>query len=120
MHHPVLLSLSTEIEKNCKQYDEELSFACKILNITQWIIWFVNTINKAQSDSKKMINYILRKSKFCKFWDIHQKTLLNKRQKKVINKMFEAGSAGFQGGISAKKYISMTKCSKAVEPSLLC
>ncbi len=110
MHHPVLLSLSTEIEKNRKHYYEELSFASKTLNITQWIIWFVNTINKAQSHSKEMINHILRKSKF---WDIHQKTLLNKRQKKVISKMFEAGPAGFQGGISAKKYTSMTKCSKA-------
>lgn len=87
-----------------------MSFASKTLNITQWIIWFVNTISKAQSHSKEMINPILRKAKF---WDIHQKALLNKRQKKVISKMFEAGPAGFQGGISAKKYTSMTKCSKA-------
>tara|TARA_R110001599_G_scaffold83993_3_gene225630 strand:- start:4749 stop:5528 length:780 start_codon:yes stop_codon:yes gene_type:complete len=48
-----------------------------------------------------------------KFWEKHQSTELNERQKKVLNKLFNAGSDDFEGGLSAKKYISITSCSKA-------
>jgi DNA-binding transcriptional ArsR family regulator len=32
---------------------------------------------------------------------------------KVLGKMFDAGPEGFQGGLSAKKYMSITQVSKA-------
>ena len=41
------------------------------------------------------------------------KDKLNKRQLKVIGKMLEAEPEGFMGGMTAKKYISITKASKA-------
>lgn len=39
--------------------------------------------------------------------------MLNDRQSKAIEKMLEAGRAGFEGGMSAKKYMTITKTSKA-------
>lgn len=45
-------------------------------------------------------------------FDIH-KTQLNERQTKVLQKMLEAGPAGFEGGMSAQNYMAITKTSKA-------
>lgn len=39
--------------------------------------------------------------------------LLNLRQEKVLNKMFDAGPNGFEAGMRAKKYMSIAKTSKA-------
>ena len=41
------------------------------------------------------------------------KDAFNQRQLKVIRKMFDAGPDGFEGGMNAKKYTSITKTSKA-------
>jgi Fic family protein len=41
------------------------------------------------------------------------KSDLNTRETKVVQKMLDAGSDGFEGGMTAKKYISITKTSKA-------
>ena len=38
---------------------------------------------------------------------------MNERQAKVIHRMLEAGPAGFTGGMNARKYIALTRASKA-------
>jgi Fic family protein len=38
---------------------------------------------------------------------------LNERQEKVIARLFREGPEGFQGGLSAGKYISIAKTSRA-------
>lgn len=38
---------------------------------------------------------------------------LNERQEKVLARIFEAGPDGFVGGLSAEKYIAITKTSRA-------
>ncbi len=48
-----------------------------------------------------------------RFWDEHADTIMNSRQEKVIKKLFQHEPSGFKGGLTAKKYMSMTKCSKA-------
>jgi len=110
MRQPVLLSLSTQIESNRKEYYHALAGASKNLDINDWLVWFITTINKAQEKSRKIIDFILIKAKF---WDSNKHIKLNIRQQKVINKIFGFGYDGFEGGLTAKKYISMTKCSKA-------
>src|SRR5690554_1499896 len=47
-----------------------------------------------------------------KFFD-RLKPLLNERQIKAINRMLENGPVGFEGGMTAKKYMAITKTSKA-------
>jgi Fic family protein len=47
-----------------------------------------------------------------KFFDKY-KNYIDVRDAKVIEKMFDAGPEGFQGGMSAKKYMSITQVSKA-------
>ena len=41
------------------------------------------------------------------------KPVMNERQTKAINKMLDAGKEGFEGGMTAKKYVSITKTTKA-------
>jgi len=108
--HPVLLSLSSEIEKNKKQYYEELNKAsCGTLDVTEWAVYFCDLILRAQQGSKLQIEFILKRSLF---WQEKGKDL-NERQQKVLEKMFAKGAEGFKGGMSAKKYMALTHCSKA-------
>lgn len=58
----------------------------------------------------KNIEYLIQKTKF---WDRHRKHALNKRQIKVLNKILNMGSENFEGGLNTKKYMSLTKISKA-------
>lgn len=111
LNRPPLLSLSTIIEKDKNAYYDGLNKASQFnLDITEWVTWFVDSVLLAQQEAAQKIDFVLKKAKF---WEKHQHTELNERQKKVLNKLFSAGSDGFEGGLSAKKYISITSSSKA-------
>jgi Fic family protein len=47
------------------------------------------------------------------FWQEHAQTELNKRQKKVINRMLDAGPGNFIGGLTTRKYVNIAKTSRA-------
>ena len=106
---PVLLSLSKTIEKGKKQYYEQLMVGQRDLDITEWINYFARVILDAQIDAKELVQFTLLKAKF---FDRNREQL-NERQLKVINRMFENGVDGFEGGMTAKKYMAITKTSKA-------
>jgi len=38
---------------------------------------------------------------------------LNERQIKALDRLLDAGPGGFEGGLTARKYMAMTKVSKA-------
>ncbi len=108
--YPVLLSLSAEIEKNKKEYYAELNHASLgELEITRWILYFCQLTLKAQANGKSHLQFVLNKSLFWR----EKGPFLNDRQKKVLEKMFSKGIDGFEGGMSAKKYMAITDCSKA-------
>jgi Fic family protein len=48
-----------------------------------------------------------------KFWDRCRNNQLNERQIKVLQKILDLGADNFLGGLSTKKYIAITKTSKA-------
>lgn len=106
---PVLLSLSRTIEADKKSYYNALEQAQKSNEITPWIEYFVGIILKSQEQAIGLVDYILKKSKF---FDRFGK-VLNERQIKVIKRMLDAGPEGFEGGMNTRKYISITKTSKA-------
>jgi Fic family protein len=47
------------------------------------------------------------------FWNKHAHEELNERQKKVINRILEAGPDNFTGGLTTRKYVSIAKTSRA-------
>ena len=106
---PTLLSLSETIEANKKDYYEALKTAQRSNKITAWIGYFANTTLQAQTRAEENINFVLKKTKF---FDRFKKQL-NERQLKVVRRMLDEGPQGFEGGMSAKKYIAITKTSKA-------
>ncbi len=106
---PVLLSLSETIEKNKKNYYKALQNAQKSNEITDWIIYFSNIVLNAQTRTEENIEFILKKTKF---FDRYKKQL-NNRHLKIIHRMLAAGVDGFEGGMSAKKYVAITKTSTA-------
>ncbi len=106
---PVLLSLSKTIEENKKAYYEALKQAQRSNEITSWINYFSNMVLEAQKQAEEEIDFTLRKTKFInRYQDV-----LNERQIKVVKRMFEEGTKGFTGGMSAKKYVAITNISKA-------
>lgn len=106
---PALITLSSTIEAHKKDYYDALESAQQSNEITDWLTYFSTTALEAQSYAKEQIRFILRQAKF---FDRFQDQF-NKRQQKVIKRMFAAGTSGFEGGMSPKKYIAMTKASKA-------
>jgi Fic family protein len=109
VNRPVLLSLSRTIESGKKDYYKELEFAQKRMDVTNWIRYFINVVLHAQTQVIDEIDFTLRKAKF---FDTNKSTL-NDRQLIVIRRMLEEGPAGFQGGMNAKKYVGLTRTSKA-------
>jgi Fic family protein len=104
-------SLSGRIMAERKAYYEILERSQKgSLDITTWLLWFLKCYVHAIEDSKEAIAIVLQKSAF---WQKHAQTILNKNQQKIINRLLEAGQDGFEGGLSTRKYVAMTKTSRA-------
>ena len=106
---PVMLSISQVIGSNKKTYYSELKAAQRSNEITDWIKYFVATILDAQTQAKKQIEFTLNKTRFFDQF----KPQLNDRQLKVLKRMLEEGPNGFEGGMTANKYTSITGASKA-------
>ena len=106
---PILFSLSRTIEENKSAYYEALKAGQRTNEITPWITYFVGTVLETQIQAEEHIRFILKKVKFLDRFS----SQLNQRQLRVLQRMFESGMKGFEGGMSAKKYISITKTSKA-------
>lgn len=106
---PVLLSLSRTIEASRKLYYDSLEKAQQSNEITPWIAYFIKTSLNAQAEAEEQIEFTLKKTKFFDRF----KDKLNHRQLAVIRRMLEEGTKGFEGGMNARKYIGITKTSKA-------
>lgn len=107
--HATLISLSSAIEAKKDEYYTALKSGQSSNEISDWLDYFADTVLHAQLSAEQLINFTLQK---VKFFDRY-KEVLNERQIKVINRMLAEGPAGFEGGMTAKKYIAITKASKA-------
>ena len=106
---PVVLSLSRTIESKKTVYYSSLQKAQQSNEITAWVNYFVKTILDAQIDAEAEIDFTLKKAKFFDSF----KDRLNDRQLSVVKRMFQEGNKGFEGGMNARKYMGITKTSKA-------
>jgi Fic family protein len=98
-------SMSAQIRLERKGYYDILEKTQKgNLDITDWLIWYFNCLDRALDKTEERLQDVLRKTKF---WDVHQKTAINERQRLIINKLFD----GFDGKLTSSKWAKMTKCS---------
>ena len=104
-------SLSVQIMEERQGYYEVLE-RCQRggLDITDWLVWFLGCFERAIARSDQLIGAVLQKARY---WEIHGQTQMTPRQRKVINRLLDAGPGGFAGGMTTRKYAAMTKASRA-------
>lgn len=99
-------SMSAQIRHERKQYYEILEKTQKgDLDITNWIKWFLQCLINALKSTDSVLIRILFKADF---WNKHSKTIINERQKKLLNKLLD----GFDGKLTSSKWAKVAKCSK--------
>lgn len=99
-------SMSAQIRIERKQYYELLEKTQKgNLDITDWITWFLNCLIKALKSTDEILTTVLFKADF---WQKHAKTIINERQKKLLNSLMD----GFDGKLTSSKWAKIAKCSK--------
>ena len=79
-------------------------------NCTAWLIWFIGCFERALLAAEVTLTTVLSKAAF---WKRHAEVMVNERQKKVLNRLLDAGKDGFAGGLSTRKYMGMTKTSRS-------
>ena len=77
--------------------------------MTEWLTYFAKVILDAQKTTEARIQFLIDKTKLYN----RLSGKLNKRQEKVLEKMFREGPEGFTGGLSAENYIAIAKTSRA-------
>ena len=104
-----IISLSRQLLDNRSQYYEQLETAERGgLDVTNWAVWFAAQFEQACQKSADIIRTAVDKGHF---WQAAPQ--MNERQKKVVQKLLDAGPDGFEGGMSAEKYVNITGVSKA-------
>lgn len=107
-----LYALSRSIKSEHKGYYAILDRTTKNrtdMEITDWLLWFLKTLNTAQKQTLNEVDKIIVKAKF---WQEHREDALNLRQIKVLSRLLDEGD-DFLGGLSNKKYCKMTGTSEA-------
>lgn len=79
------------------------------LDVTDWLLWFLDTLRATVDDALARIDRTLAKARF---WQRHGDAGLLKEQVKVLNRLLD-GAPGLEDGISAAKYRKLAQVSKA-------
>lgn len=105
-----LFSLSAQILRERNSYYEVLESAQRSgLDVTGWLCWFLAQVEAAANAAEQTVANTLAKARF---WLRHQHTDLSERQRKVLNRLLDAGADQFEGGINTRKYMSLTRTSR--------
>lgn len=104
-------SLSSQIMTEREAYYDVLE-RCQKGNgdISEWLTWFLGCFCRAINRSETLLATVLDKAAF---WKTHAQTTLSERQRKVINRLMDAGRGGFEGGLTTRKYVSIAGVSRA-------
>lgn len=104
-------SLSAQILCERDSYYDVLERAQRgSIDVSHWLIWFLTQVEASAMAAEKTVANTLAKARF---WLRHQNTNLNERQRKVLNRLLDAGRKGFEGGVNTRKYMSLTRTSRA-------
>lgn len=106
---PTLIALSQTICRNRKAYYQALEDNNKDLDITDWLIYFTQTVLEAQQYTQRLIDFLIAKTRL---YD-RLRGKLNERQDKALARLFREGLDGFKGGLSAENYLKITNTSRA-------
>lgn len=106
-----LYSMSARFEAVRDDYYEALGdLSHRGLDVTPWLKWFLEQVASAAKSSEKIVENVLFKARY---WLQHAPKPLNERQKKALNALLDAGPGGFVGGLTNRKYASLSRTSPA-------
>src|SRR5262249_5305219 len=106
-----LFSLSAQIQHRRSAYYKILERTQRgDLEITPWLVWFLEQVEDAATLAQSIVASTFGKARF---WFRFQVVEFNERQRKVLNRLLDAGSGGFAGGINNRKYMGLAHTSRA-------
>lgn len=73
-------------------------------DITEWILWYANTLSVALDEAEGMVSTVLNKSLF---WQKASSVALSQRQTDILNLFLD----GYEAKITTKTWASLAKCS---------
>ena len=98
-------NISSEINRDKKHYYEILEKTQKgDGDITEWLVWYLQTLYNAIQNANVLVNTILNKSLF---WVRIAGVPLSERQTNTINQFLD----GYEAKITSKKWAEMNNCS---------
>lgn len=99
-------SMSAQIRQERNSYYDILEATQKgDLDITAWLEWFLDCLDRAFDRADTILASVLRKARF---WKKHANRKLNDRQRLMIERLLE----GFEGKLTSSKWAQLTKSSQ--------
>lgn len=75
------------------------------LDITPWLTWFVDCLDRAIGGAEAILASVLGKARF---WETHAEAAINGRQRTMLNRLLN----GFEGKLTSSKWAKISKCSQ--------
>ena len=98
-------SISRQINKDKKQYYDILEKTQKGgCEITEWLIWYLDSLLRSVGQSDETLSKVLNKAVF---WQNHTGTAVSGRQREVLNLYLD----GYPGKLTAKNWAKRAKVS---------
>lgn len=100
-------SMSAQIREERNAYYDILENTQKgELDITPWLHWFLDCLDRAFDGAEAILANVLDKARF---WELHSGSSFNDRQRLVINRLLD----GFDGKLTSSKWAKLAKVSQA-------
>ncbi len=106
---PSLSALAATILARRRAYYGALERANKDNEITAWLAWFAGIGIEAQRRTLAQVEFIVETTRLLD----GLRGRLNDRQERAIRRMLREGPEGFEGGLSAGKYVTIARTSSA-------
>ncbi|WP_428667873.1 Fic family protein [Reyranella sp.] len=98
-------SMSAQIQLERRQYYDLLESTQKgDLDITAWLRWFFECLDRALTGAERLLGAVLAKAEF---WKRHGTSSMNDRQRDMVNRLLD----GFTGKLTSSKWAKIEKCS---------
>ena len=105
------LGLSTQLLRQRQAYYRMLEATQRgELEITRWLHWFLEQVRAAAVANAAVVEAVKAKALF---WWTHRSTDFNPRQRKLLNRLWDAEPEGFQGDLTVRKAVGLTRVSRA-------
>lgn len=99
-------SMSSQIQTERDVYYDRLEQTQRgDLDITNWLVWFLECLGRAFDGAEVTLSAVLRKARF---WEAAGQLFLNDRQRKMLERLLD----GFEGKLTSSKWAKITKCSQ--------